>query len=289
MTRVLITGYASLDHVVLLADDPVAGTTTRMRRATGAWPRPGGSPAYVAAALAAGGVAEAMPVSWVGDDAAGEAYRAALAARGLRCEGIATIGGAPTPVAILAYAPNGACFCLYDPGLPEPGGLTPLQLDLLASTDWVCLTVGPPSVTDLVLDRLPPATRLAWAVKHDPRAISSAQAARLAGRADLICYSRAEAGFVASALAEAGARRQGAVLVETDGAEGARIAWGGQSLAVPATPISVRDPTGAGDTLVGGLIAALIANPHDKPAALRAGMAAAAAMLRARQRSEEPT
>lgn len=283
MSRVVVTGYASLDHVVALAGLPVCGATVRMRRLPGAWPRLGGSPAYVATALAAAGVAGVAPLTWVGADAPGDAYRAALAARGLSCAGIATVAGA-TPVAILAYAPDGDCVCLYDPGLPEPAALTPAQADLLAAADWVCVTAGPAAVTETVLDRMPDAARLAWAVKADPRAVPPALAARLAARADLICHSRAEAGFAA-----AGPLRSGAMLVETHGAEGATLTCDGQTVVLPAEPLTVRDPTGAGDTLVGGIIASLIAVPDDKPGAVRAGIAAATAMLRDRKSEEKPS
>ena len=57
MTKIAITGYASLDHVAILNGAPEAGrTTTILRRPGDAWPRLGGSPAYVAAALVASGV-----------------------------------------------------------------------------------------------------------------------------------------------------------------------------------------------------------------------------------------
>jgi ribokinase len=287
VTRVVVTGYAGLDHVVALAGTPMAGATVRMRRLPGAWPRPGGSPFYVAAALAAGGIAEVAPLTWVGSDAAGEEYQAALAACGLCCDGIATLSGA-TPVTIMAYAPDGGCFCLYDAGSPEPEALTPVQADLLATAGWVCVTVGPPAITDAVLDRLPAEASLAWAVKADPRSFSPAQAARLAARADLICHSRAETGFVAAAVAGAGRRRPGAIRVETRGPEGAMLTWDGECRILPTDPLPVRDPTGAGDTLVGGVIASLIANPDDKPGAVRAGIAAARAMLRTRESQQEP-
>ena len=283
MTRVAITGYASLDHVALLEGVPQPGTTTRIA-ARPAWPRLGGSPAYVAAALAASKAAEPVPLSWVGDDAPGAGYCAALTALGVRSDGIAILPGVRTPMAILAYQPDGGCYCLYDPGQVEPPGLSAAQANLLAGADWVCLTVGPAAVTDAVLDSVSPATRVAWVVKHDAHAVAKAQAARLATRADLICYSRTEAAFVAAA----GRVRCDAVVVETHGAEAAVISWNDDRVTVPIEALPVRDPTGAGDTLAGGVIAALIANPDDKPGALRAGVAAAGSMLLSRERNENP-
>jgi ribokinase len=43
--------------------------------------------------------------------------------------------------------------------------------------------------------------------------------------------------------------------------------------------IAVADPTGAGDTFLGGLIASLIQKPDDPVAAIRAGETAARMML----------
>ena len=90
-------------------------TTTIVSRAP-AWPRLGGSPAYVTAALVAAGARDAAPVSWIGDDAEGAAYRNGLEALGVRTDGIAASPGR-TPICVLAYQPDGRCHCLYDPGL----------------------------------------------------------------------------------------------------------------------------------------------------------------------------
>jgi ribokinase len=278
MTRVVITGYASLDHVALLDGAPTPGTTTRiLRRPAQAWPRAGGSPAYVAAALVAGGIADAAPVSWIGDDVASEAYRAALREHGVRDDGVANVAGGRTPIAILGYAPDGGCVCLYHASLPEPLALTPHQATLLESAEWICLTVGPPALTDRVLDLEPP--HLAWVVKHDARALSPAQAVRLARRADLICFSHAETEFLGG-LSDV---RDNCVVIETHGARGAAVRWHNEQIALPAIPVPADDPTGAGDTLVGGMLAQLIAKPDDPVGALRAGMEAAATLLRRRQ------
>jgi ribokinase len=277
MTRVVITGYASLDHVALLDGAPTPGATTRiLRRPAQAWPRVGGSPAYVAASLVAGGIADAAPVSWIGDDAAGSAYRAALAECGVRSDGIANVQGARTPIAILGYTPDGGCVCLYHASLPEPLALTTHQANLLASAEWICLTVGPPALTDRILDLAPP--HLAWVVKHDARAFSRAQAERLARRADLICFSHSETEFVSGI----GRLRDDCMVIETRGAGGAAVRWRNEQIALPAIPVPADDTTGAGDTLVGGMLAQLIAKPGDPVGALRAGMEAAATLLRRR-------
>ena len=287
MTTIAITGYASLDHVAILDGAPRAGrTTTILQRPQDGWPRLGGGPAFVAMALAADGIDNAVPVSWIGDDAAGSAYRDQLAAKGVSGRGLDAVAGARTPVSVLAYEPEGGCICLYDPGMPAGLTLSASQVELVGGADWVCVTIGPSAVNDAVLDAIGEATRLAWIVKHDPRAMSVAQAARFAARADLICFSHAEAGFVRQALAEAGAARPGRVLIETRGGQGAGITRDGQSIDVSAEPLTVTDPTGAGDSFAGGVLAALAKGETDLAAVVRSGHAAARRLLLARQISE---
>ena len=282
--RIAITGYASLDHVAMLDGVPVPGrTTTILDRPEGAWPRLGGSPAYVAAALALGGVAEACPVSWIGDDEAGRGYRQALRARGILDLGLAVVDDARTPVSILAYEPAGGCICLYHPGMPKTLELSHAQTMLLASVDWLCATVGPQGATAAALDTLRPSAGLAWVVKDDPRALAPALAARIAARADLICYSRAEAEFVARALEGAGPGKPDRILIETRGGVGASAARGDETVFVGAEPIEIADPTGAGDTFAGGALAALALGEMALAPIIEAGHRAARTLLETRR------
>ena len=112
---VVVTGYASLDYAVRLDRPPRPDTTATILSRPDEWPRLGGSPAYVAAALVEGGVRDAIPISWVADDADGARYRTGLARSGFGRWNRLRFGR--TPVCILAYQPDGACHCLYDPGL----------------------------------------------------------------------------------------------------------------------------------------------------------------------------
>ena len=284
MTRIAITGYASLDHVALLDGVPSPGrTTTILERPENAWPRLGGSPAYVAAALVANGIADAFPVSWIGADEAGESYRRQLALRHIPDHGLAVVEGARTPIAILAYEPAGGCLCLYHPGMPTISGLTARQTDLIAGADWACITIGPPGVTEAVLQELGERTRLAWVVKHDPRALSPALAARIAARADLICCSQGESAFLKEALDTAGQGRAGRIVIETHGRSGALIMSGGREHFVETAAIQVTDPTGAGDTFAGGVLAALAKGEPDLVAMVEAGHRAARALLDGRR------
>jgi len=282
--KIAIIGYASLDHVAMLDGTPRAGrTTTILDRPNQAWPRLGGSPAYVAAALVSNGVAQASPVSWIGDDEQGDAYRAQLATRGIPDGGLTVVPGARTPVAILAYEPDGGCICLYHPGMPKGLGLSDGQKALVAAADWVCVTIGPPAATEAVLDTIGPEAKLAWVVKHDPRAMSPELAARFAARADLICHSLAEADFLAHAIEAGGSPRPGQIVIETHGRSGAAFRRDGHTDFVPTAPLAVSDPTGAGDTFAGGVLAALAKGETDPAMVVEAGHRAARALLETRR------
>src|ERR1700731_2520434 len=121
MTKVVVTGYASLDYAVRLDRAPQADATATILSRPRDWPRLGGSPAYIACAIVAAGLPDVTPVSWIGDDSDGRLYSAALAACGVAVDGIAVRPGR-TPIWILAYQPDGGCHCFYDPSLA--GSLT---------------------------------------------------------------------------------------------------------------------------------------------------------------------
>ena len=196
-------------------------------------------------------------------------------------DGVARTLPGRTPVCILAYAPEGACFCLYDPGASRAVGLAEFQRVLVDAADWVCVTAGPAAATRAVLAHLRPSQRLAWAVKADADAFAPDLRAALAARADLLVSSRGERPFVADALAAAPAR-PGRILVETRGAAGAQVTADGRTALIEAATVAAPDPTGAGDSFIGGMLAALIARRGDAAAAVRAGQRAARDMLAAR-------
>ena len=274
---VVVTGYASLDYAVRLDRPPRPDTTATILSRPDEWPRLGGSPAYVAAALVEGGVRDAIPISWVADDADGARYRTGLARCGVRTDGIAFRFGR-TPVCILAYQPDGACHCLYDPGLAEPIELDAAQRELVAAADWVCLTIGPAGVTRAALEAARPDAKVVWAVKVDARAVPADLAAAIAARADLVAFSRGEAEFVAKARS-AGAKERSQILIETRGREGVALSQGGREDVFPVEPLAADDTTGAGDTFLGGFLAASILNSAPPSVAAKAGIAAARALL----------
>lgn len=270
-----VIGYASLDYVARLDSSALPDRTATILSRPREWPRLGGSPAYVSAALAAGGAREAAPVSWVADDAEGARYREELRRLGVATEGVRTRAGR-SPVCLLAYQPDGGCLCLYDPGLAAPIELDDAQRDLIRAADALVVTVGPAEATRqaLALAR----ARVIWVVKADPRATPPDLAAELADRADIVVHSRAEAGFVAAA----GVRRE-AVRIETRGAQGVAILTGDEATTVSVEPLEVEDSTGAGDTWVGGFLSAHLVRGASLGEAALAGNESVRAMLAARE------
>ena len=118
-------------------------------------------------------------------------------------------------------------------------------------------------------------------VKADRRAVPDDLAAALAARADAVVFSRGEATFVARAFAAARPGARPRLSVETRGSLGVAIDCDGVVEIVPADPIEAADSTGAGDTFLGGFLAALVGGAQPRDAA-QAGAAAARALLTTR-------
>ncbi|HWU62808.1 MAG TPA: carbohydrate kinase family protein [Ensifer sp.] len=288
MSGLVITGYASLDHVVVLSGGIVHGrTTTISDRPADAWPRLGGGPAFVAAAARRTYPGPIVPVSWVGSDALGETYIEQLSQRHVSSSGMVRLPGARSPVSMLIYNPAGDCACLYDPGIKGEIGLSEYQRQLVEAASWICVTIGPKTVTDEVLEIVRRDQRLAWIVKNDPAALSTDQAARLAKRADVIFCNGRERAFLAEVMSGQRARNPDQWLVETRGQRGALFEFDREQTFVAAEAISVRDPTGAGDSFAGGVLAALMNGETDPQILGRRGHQAAHALLSERKSEEE--
>ena len=275
--KVAVVGYASLDYVVRLDSAPRLDRTSTILSRAIEWPRLGGSPAYVAAALMGGGVRDTMLISWVGDDRESERYRAILANIGVDARGVGVRPG-KTPVCILAYEPDGGCHCFYDPGLRHEPELDEYQRALITAADALCVTIGPAGATRQALALVRADAAVAWVVKADPRAVPRDLAPALAARADIVIFSRGEAAFVEEAFeGDRGAVRR-PILVETRGRKEVALSQDGEIDVIPVDPVETDDPTGAGDTFAGGFLAAWLASA-DLAGAARSGAAAARGML----------
>ena len=96
-------------------------------------------------------------------------------------------------------------------------------------------------------------------------------------RADIVVSSRREAGFVRDAFERARMRRSPPVRIETRGGEGVAILGEGSETLVSVKSFQTVDTTGAGDTFLGGFLAAWRAGEVEP--AVESGVAAAGALL----------
>lgn len=273
MSELVVTGYASLDYVLRLDGDIAPGRTTHAHRDESAWPRHGGCPSYIALAVVASGQT-AAPVMWLGDDAEAHDQIAHLEAEGVSTHSIAQVTGARSPSAVMVYDARGDCSCLYDPGLENREALNPAQKSAIAGANYLCISVGPGSLTERILELRRPGTRLYWALKDDPSCFTKAIRTRLSEEADVIFCSASERELIGST---------NAIIVQTQGATGVRVEVGGNIINLPVAPISANDTTGAGDTFAGGFIAAEMAGEATPEQAVQAGIRAASQLLQDRQ------
>jgi sugar/nucleoside kinase (ribokinase family) len=286
---VVCLGELMLDVVALLTGPLAVGSDTPARISTAG----GGSAANVAAWLGALGTPVAF-VGRVGDDPAGRACRAALAAGGVQVR-VAVDPRRPTGTCIVLVGADGERSMLPDPGaslalspVDVPAGLLVAGAHLhvsgysllragsraaaqhalrLADANGMTTSVDPSSVG--LLAAYGPAAFLAAVRGVDLLLPNAAEAALLSGEAD--------AERAARRLAELAGVRE---VVLTLGADGALAVSGDDPVVrVPAAAAPVLDTTGAGDAFTAGLLDAR-RRGLDLPAALAAGAATAARAVR---------
>lgn len=281
MTRVAVIGYASIDFPAVL-DGFFEGDRTVMirRRPADAFPRPGGCPLYVARPMAGDGI-DVSIVTWVGADHHGELFTAWTESDGVGVKGIATIEPGNTPVCFMIYQSDGSCGCLFDPGMLGRETLTERQKELIAAADLLCVTVGPPGIANEALAHANGDCKVAWVMKNDPLSYPIELRLTLAERADYIFCNRQERGWVDEALAESPGRGQ-PLIIETAGAEAVTAERNGAHVRVDVASLSFDDASGAGDTLAGGCLSAIVAGESDLRTVVASGIDAAASLLRGR-------
>jgi sugar/nucleoside kinase (ribokinase family) len=274
--RILVVGDVALDVLVTPATAPVQGADVSARIRT----RPGGAGANTAAWLARLG-ADATLAARVGDDHAGRAAAADLAAAGVvahlavdpdasTCTVVALLDGADRTL----LSDRGAAAHLAPADLPAVAGF-----DHLHVSGYVLLSASsrPAGLAALAAAR---AGGLSTSV--DPQV---APALAAPGRAaaflddvrgvDLLLPNADELRALGGEAAVL--RRVGAV-VTSAGAD--RASWADRSgrCSVPACAAEVVDATGAGDAFDAGVLVAWLRGA-DREAALTAGCAAGAAAV----------
>ncbi|OJI92854.1 ribokinase [Planktotalea frisia] len=274
MNTLCVTGYASLDYVLDLASSVSPDQTSHATRLPNAWPRLGGCPTYISMAVAQIEGAS-MPVTWVGDDPQGTQLVNTLTQSKVNTDGIAIVTDASSPTAVMLYQPDGSCACIYDPGHAGRETLSAAQEAAIAGASHLCISVGPPHLTEQILALRAPSTRLYWAVKNDPACFTPAICNMLCQSADVIFCNAAERKMIGPTSA---------VVVLTMGSKGVLIEENGSSIRLPVAAFETHDTTGAGDSFAGGYIAAEMTGAATSEAAAQAGIDTASRLLCSRQK-----
>ena len=291
---VLVVGSLNMDLRIRTPRLPAPGETLT---GSGFDTDGGGKGANQAVAAARQGARVAM-LGAVGQDAHGAALLAALQADGIDTDAVERIAGTPSGTAAILLMPDGENSIVVIPGANH--ALTPervraqaarlrqarvvvaqLECPLDAVAEALAIAREAGAVTVLNAAPVQPLGeallgQLDWLV------VNEIEAAALAG---MPVPGPAEARAVAEQLRQRGPRQ---VLV-TLGAEGLVLAGPEGTLALPAPRVQAVDTTGAGDTVVGALAAALAAGRPLREALTRAQAAAALAVTRLGTQSAMPT
>ena len=287
---VLTVGYVGLDHVVGLDHAISPGRTSLVeRRHTPESGRLGGCGPNIALGLAAAGC-QVDVVTWVGDDAGADRVAQVLCDAGISTEGMQRVLER-TGTSWLPYAPDGASYCVYDPGGPLPQSLGEAQRRLCATARWSAIAVGPPGPTQEALDLLPDDATLLWPVKADAASVPPLLARKLAERANAIVLNREETTFLAEVVGsnwQQAAAERDVLVIETRGAGGLRWRQRDASAELSLTPVRVSDTVGAGDRFCAGVLAGLVRG-HDVDTVVRDAARGVADLLRGRIDEHPPS
>jgi len=274
---ILCIGAAHIDRRARALAAVVAGSSNPVRLSTG-W---GGVARNVAETLARLGAPVAL-LSRVGADPEADRLIAALAALGIDTARIVRAPDAATASYTALIEPDGelvvgiADMAIYD-GMDE-AFFAPLEPQLAGHAAWFVDANLPAAGLGALLAGKPAGTLVA------ADAVSVAKAPRLGDvlpRIDLLFCNVAEAAALVGpgpgveAMARHLLARGAGAVVLTQGARGALCADVDGMHQLPAVPASLRDVTGAGDSLVAATLLARLGGAA-LPAALASGLAAAA-------------
>ncbi|AXA90191.1 ribokinase [Massilia sp. YMA4] len=276
---IVVIGSINMDLVLRVPRMPMPGETL----SGGAFRTiPGGKGANQAVACARLGRSAVAMIGCVGDDAFGATLRAALAADGIDVDHVSVLPGVATGVASILVDADGQNSIVIAGGANDQ--LTPAHIDaalpLLARASIVVLQLETP--LDTVRHAIATAYGMGKTVVLNPAPAARLPAGLLA-QVDYLVPNEIEAAMLLGAAASddhagsaAALRAMGCrnVLV-TLGAQGVHAALADGSRDCPARAVTAVDTTAAGDTFIGGFVAAL-AGGADPASAIDLGQRAAA-------------
>lgn len=294
MPRVIVFGSLNMDLSIACDRVPQAGETIS---GSGFITNAGGKGANQAVAAARLG-AETFMIGAVGADAFGTELRSGLEAAGVGTTELVSIENTPTGVAVIIRT-DGDNRIVLDPGANH----ALRAADVEAALDRVAQP-GDIFVTQLECDFETTLAALSAARRRGLYTIfNPAPACEIPAETwddvDLLCLNETECAAISGMLpvnndtAGAAFKRLAALGVQraiiTRGEDGSNVYDASVSEHIPAFPVEAVDTTAAGDTYIGALAAALMAEKPLLDAASWASAAAALAVTRAGAQRSIPT
>lgn len=276
MSRVLVLGNATVDVVQRVDRLPRPGET----RLGSAPRRCAGGKGLNQAVVAARAGAEVALVAAIGRDADGAFLRAAVAGEPLAAQWIEA--EAPTDASSIWVAADGENMILSSAGCAASidASRADAALARIGRGDWLLLQGN---LAAEVTRRAATAARARGAaVVFNPSPITEAPAAILS-IADVVVVNEIEAATLGGAAAIGAAGAQAVLL--TRGAAGATLQVAGNAVPVAAPRVAAIDTAGAGDVVVGTLVALL---SRGLPPERAAGLAVRAASLSVTREGTHP-
>ena len=255
---VYVVGSVNVDLVVVgLAALPRPGETVM----GGTFERHGGGKSANQAVAAARQGAAVRMIAAVGDDDLGEEAVALLEAEGIDVSGVQRLASAPTGVALIAVDEAGENQIAVASGANAELAADAVERAVAgaAAGGVALLALEVPDAAVLAGARAARAAGLGVVLNPAP---ARALQGELLALAPLLTPNGAEACALSGeddpeGAALALARRTGAPVVVTVGADGALLADGGTVERIPAPEVDAVDTTGAGDAFNGALACAL--------------------------------
>ena len=280
MNNVVALGYASIDYPAVLDGFFVGDKTVMIKqRPYDNFPRPGGSPLYVARPMI-NSANDISLITWLGNDQHGRLFLKCADDALINTTGIETFSDGNTPICFLIYQDDGSCGCCFDPGMLGREYLSERQKSLLRNADLLVVTVGPSSIAEQALKLIPATCDVAWVAKNDPISYPKTLRMQLGARCKYIFCNTRERTWIDDAIENQPVTAR--IIVETNGASEVKIESAGQANYVDVPKLEFHDPCGAGDTLAGGCLGAIIRGSDSLSEIACAGINAATQLLRTR-------
>jgi ribokinase len=294
MRTIYVAGSVNVDVVARAARLPEPGETV----AGHAFERNAGGKGANQAVAAAKQGARVVLVGRIGDDTWGAELRQFLLEHGVDVSCLKVVGAVCTGVALITVDQTGQNAIVVVPGANGYVSLEDVEQLPFAFGDVALAQLELPAPT---VERFLVRARAAQATTILNPAPAAAVSAQLLDAADLLVVNETELAYFAglarlpagpdAALEGASLlqRRADQTVIVTLGAQGAVALERGRSLRIAGHRVSAADTTGAGDTFIGNLAAALVEGQALTVALERANAAAAYSVLRPGAAVSSPT